>query len=207
VNIFVVCQTLYHDVASSFYANSKFALVYDPANCSYLRYSFVEVPDVLFASLGSQARWLRELVLDLRFFNNHSTFRGSSWWSRWGKTFDERLELFEITPLLRDIWNLNSEIDVSFTQSKATYSWRTTPDLECNFSAMSALFRSILRGQLRLREQRRLLSGVGIKCDGSGGTIVWGTLHRESPDSSPSTFYLVADHYYDSTFTLEDRGA
>jgi hypothetical protein len=69
---------------------------------------------------------------------------------------------------------------------------------------MTALLRPILQGQLRIRAQRRLLSGVSIRRDGSSGRIIWGTLQRLW-NPSPRQFDLVPDQYYTFTCAVEDR--
>jgi hypothetical protein len=83
----------------------------------------------------------------------------------------------------------------------------------CHLNApfMSAIFKSILGGQLGLRKYGRLLYAVTICGDGSGGEISWGTtkLCCDPPNMMIRELLpdIIPDPHHISSFTAEDGGA
>jgi hypothetical protein len=78
--------------------------------------------------------------------------------------------------------------------------------MQCNIPAMNAVLRSILHGQLRLREYGPLLSAIGMRCDGSAEMINWGARQRDRSHFTPQPVHIVADPDYTVAFTVEDSG-
>lgn len=151
VELFASCRMLYREAGSMFYSNNTFSLFPHFFIEHYIP-SFVEVPRSFFSLLGSQAHWLRRIDLDLDHLHYIHCFRGEarldSDFEDPESVFEEQLDLFEVTPLLRAIWRLDAEVDVSFTQR---FGPRTQWDVgyyPCHASSMTRVMRSILQGQL-----------------------------------------------------------
>jgi hypothetical protein len=90
VDLFLVCRTLYHDVASAFYVKNTFSLIPENHKYFFSHYSFVEIRDYYLTSLGSQARWIRKLELDLTCLEKQNCYRGRA---LHGHIFDEHQDL------------------------------------------------------------------------------------------------------------------
>jgi hypothetical protein len=80
-------------------------------------------------------------------------------------------------------------------------------DLERHALTMSAILKSILGGQLKLREHGRLLCAVVIEQNASGGKIGWGTTNPYCSYRSSDRGRIVPDLHYTSSFIVEDGGA
>lgn len=80
----------------------------------------------------------------------------------------ERSELFDITPLLKTIWDLELNFGVRITGDDGYHGKHFH-----NTEAMTRVVRSILSGQLSLRQCGPQMTAVAVKYDGSGGSINW----------------------------------
>jgi hypothetical protein len=114
VSLFLTCPAIYYDAASTFYSNNTFAITQSPRKrFDYPRFSLIEVAVGLLKALGLQSRWVRKILIDLTSLRNDSFYKSPNPHS------DERLcpespETFEVTPLLRFMWNQRLDIDVSY---------------------------------------------------------------------------------------------
>ncbi|KAI4647372.1 uncharacterized protein J4E79_010230 [Alternaria viburni] len=230
VALFASCRTLYREAVSAFYSGNTFAIGLDGGGILYpipfsRGYNFpmgsnsyyspstaaphrvpIELPGAFFAHLGTQACWLKKIVLDLMDLPNASFYKGSSLRSLPENiAHDDGLALFKITPVLRAIWSIGRDIDFSFTHSKRLPILGPS-GLACNAPAMSAMVRSILEGQLRLRTYGRLLCVVALDRNGAGGIVGWGTTNPISSDASPTRGQICADMYFVSSFIAKDGG-
>ncbi|KAI4610445.1 hypothetical protein J4E80_008209 [Alternaria sp. BMP 0032] len=183
VDLFTSCRTLYREAGTMLYSNNTFRLSRHLPFPFDLPSSFVEVPREFFSRLGSQAHWLRKIVLDLDHLKPRDCFRGEArldnGFEEQERVFDEKLELFEVTPLLRAIWRLEADVDVSFTQPFGPAKYQGEEVFRCHASSITTIMRSILQGQLKLRQYGRLVAAVGLKRDGTGGMINWGTTNYD----------------------------
>lgn len=209
VNLFTSCRTLYRDAASAFYSNHTFII--DSRYCSYSchRYSpIIRLLGAFFTRTGTQAQWLREIELDLCLLTKSKHYRSLAHPDRvkYGA-----LERFEITPFLRAIWDLDLNVDVSLVNTRYFPPIHGLTDLDLNAPSMSAIFKSILGGQLGLRKYGRLLYAVTICGDGFGGEIRWGTakLCCDPPNMMIRELLpdIIPDPHHISSFTAEDGGA
>ncbi|KAI4640460.1 hypothetical protein J4E93_008666 [Alternaria ventricosa] len=211
LNLFASCRTLYREAVSAFYSGNTFAMEirrYWSPHARASRVYDIELPIAFLTRIGSQMHWLRRVVLDLENLDYDTSRLPLLSPRRSGKELadvDGGPALFEITPLLRAIWKMGPTVDFSFHQKKRL------PDQSmrgvCNAPGMSAMLRSILEGQLRLREQDRLLGAVSLYRDGSGGKISWGISNPNLDGWSFERGRVASDHYYTSTFIAEDGGA
>ncbi|RYN79338.1 hypothetical protein AA0120_g10734 [Alternaria tenuissima] len=209
VNLFASCRTLYRDAGSAFYSNHTFII--DSRYCSYSchRYSpIIRLPGAFFTRIGTQAQWLRKIELDLCLLTKSKLYRSLAHPDRvkYGA-----LERFEITPFLRAIWDLDLNVDVSLVNTRYFPPIHGLTDLDLNAPSMSAIFKSILGGQLGLRKYGRLLYAVTICGDGSGGEISWGTtkLCCDPPNMMIRELLpdIIPDLHHISSFTAKDGGA
>ncbi|CAN9202958.1 unnamed protein product [Alternaria alternata] len=209
VNLFASCRTLYRDAGSTFYSNNTFII--DSDYCSYdcHRYSStIKLPGAFFTRIGTQAHWLRKVVLDLCVLESSELYRSLAYPDQ---VKDGAPGRFEITPLLRAVWSLDLNVDVSLVNTRGHSPVQGFADLNFNAPSMSAILKSILGGQLELRKYGRLLYAVNIYGDASGGEINWGTtnvccdlpglmMRSSLPDIFP-------DPHHVSSFIAEDDGA
>jgi len=210
LNLFVSCRTLYREAVSAFYSGNTFAMEicrYWSPHARASRVYDIELPIAFLTRIGSQTHWLRRVVLDLENLD-YDTSRLPVPSRRSVKELagvDGGPALFEITPLLPAIWKMGPRVDFSFHQNKRL------PDQSmrgvCNAPGMSAILRSILEGQLRSREQDRLLGAVSLYRDGSGGKISWGITNPNLDGWSFERGRIASDHYYTSTCIAKDGGA
>ncbi|KAH8623504.1 hypothetical protein IG631_21983 [Alternaria alternata] len=209
VNLFASCRTLYRDAGSAFYSNHTFIIdsEYCPYNC-FRCSTTITLPGAFFTRIGTQAHWLRKLVLDLHRLTSSKLYRSLA---HPEEAKDGAPVRFEITPLLHAIWSLDLNVDVSLV--KTTNHPRSLGSATLKFDApsMSTILNSILGGQLELRKYGRLLYAVTIYGDASGGEISWGTTNVccDPPDlmmrsSLPDIF---PDPHHVSSFIAEDNGA
>ncbi|KAI4920876.1 hypothetical protein J4E85_008991 [Alternaria conjuncta] len=214
IDLFRSCRTLYREAGTMLYSNNTFLFSrYFPNehNEQDLPGSLVEIPREFFSRLGSQAHWLRSIVLDLDQLQPMNCFRGEarldhSFEAR-EAVFDEKLELFEVTPLLRAIWRLNADVDVTFTQSFGPLNVHDKKYVQYHASSLTAVMRSILQGQLKLRQYGRLVAAVGIRRDASGGIINWGTTNYDLRGGHPQRIRVLPGPEHMSTFVAEDDGS
>ena len=98
---------------------------------------------------------------------------------RKARVFDTRMDVVEITVLLRVAWSrgLDFEIrlidvdDVGVEGERAEY-WMGNFEKECSKKIISVV-NALLAGQLGLREKSDAVRAVAVKKDGSGGLICW----------------------------------
>ncbi|KAI4706644.1 hypothetical protein J4E89_008711 [Alternaria sp. Ai002NY15] len=211
VDLFTSCRTLYREAGTILYSNNTFRLSRHLPFPFDLPSSFVEVPREFFSRLGSQAHWLRKIVLDLDHLKPRDCFRGEARldndFEEQERVFDEKLELFEVTPLLRAIWRLHADVDVSFTQPFGPANYQGWEVFRCHASSITTIMRSILQGQLKLRQYGRLVAAVGIKRDGSGGMINWGTTNYDYRGAHPQLVRILPGPEHMSAFMAEDDGS
>ncbi|CAN9294583.1 unnamed protein product [Alternaria alternata] len=157
---------------------------------------------------GTQAHWLRKLVLDLCRLTSSKLYRNLA---HPEEAKDGAPVRFEIIPLLHAIWSLDLNVDVSLV--KTTDHPRSLDSARLNFDApsMSTILNSILGGQLELRKYGRLLYAVTIYGDASGGEINWGTTNGccNPPDMMLRSCLpaIFPDPHHVSSFIAEDDGA
>ena len=211
MDLFTSCRTLYREAGTMLYSNNTFRLSRHLPYPFDLPSSFVEVPREFFSRLGSQAHWLRKIVLDLDHLKPRDCFRGEARldndFEEQERVFDENLELFEVTPLLRAIWRLHSDVDVSFTQPFGPANYQGEEIFRCHASSITTIMRSILQGQLNLRQYRRLVAAVGLKRDGTGGMINWGTTNYDYRGAHPQLVRILPGPEHMSTFVAEGDGS
>ncbi|KAI4640459.1 hypothetical protein J4E93_008665 [Alternaria ventricosa] len=211
VDLFTSCRTLYREAGTMLYSNNTFRLSRDSPHPTDLPSSFVEVPREFFSRLGSQAHWLRNIVLDLDHLQSRDCFMGEARldndFEEQERVFDEKLELFEVTPLLRAIWRLHADVDVSFTQPFGPANYQGWEVFRCHASSITTIIRSILQGQLKLRQYGRLVAAVGLKRDGTGGMINWGTTNYDYRGARPQLVRILPGSEHMSTFVAEDDGS
>ena len=211
VDLFTSCRTLYREAGTMLYSNNTFQLSRYLANQADLPSSFVEIPREFFSRLGSQAHWLRNIVLDLDHLQSGNCFRGEARldndFEEQERVFDEKLELFEVTPLLRAIWRLEADVDVSFTQQFGPANDGDKEIVRCHASSITTIMRSILQGQLKLRQYGRLVAAVGLKRDGTGGMINWGTTNYDYRGAHPQLVRILPGSEHMSTFVAEGDGS
>ncbi|CAN9313156.1 unnamed protein product [Alternaria sp. RS040] len=183
----------------------------DSRYCSYSCHRqspIIRLPGAFFTRIGTQAHWLRKIVLDLCLLTTPKLYRSLAHPDR---VKDGALERFEITPLLHAIWNLDINVDVSLVNTRYFPPIHGLTDLDLNAPSMSAILKSILGGQLELRKYGRLLYAVTIYADGSGGEINWGTTNLccDPPDMMIRELLpdIIPDPHQISWFTAEDGGA
>jgi len=125
------------------YSSNTFRILRCLPNPTDLPSSFVEVPREFFSRLGSQAHWLRNIVLDLDYLQTKNCFRGEARldndFEEQERVFDERLELFEVTPFLRAIWRLQVDVDVSFTQPFGPANHQGWEVFQCHASSITTI--------------------------------------------------------------------
>ncbi|KAI4923741.1 uncharacterized protein J4E92_007715 [Alternaria infectoria] len=211
MDLFTSCRTLYREAGTILYSNNTFRLSRHLPFPFDLPSSFVEVPREFFSRLGSQAHWLRKIVLDLDHLKPRDCFRGEARldndFEEQERVFDEKLELFEITPLLRAIWRLEADVDVSFTQPFGPAKYQGEEVFRCHASSITTIMRSILQGQLKLRQYGRLVAAVGLKRDGTGGMINWGTTNYDYRGAHPQLVRILPGPEHMSSFVAEDDGS
>ena len=214
VDLFRSCRTLYREAGTMLYSNNTFLFSrYFPNehNEQVLPGSLVEIPREFFSRLGSQAHWLRSVVLNLDQLQSMNCFRGEARLDHSFETreavFDEQLELFEVTPLLRAIWRLNADVYVTFTQSFGPLNVHDEEYVQYHASSLTAVMRSILQGQLKLRQYGKLVAAVGIRRDASGGIINWGTTNYDLRGGHPQRVRILPGPEYMSTFVAEQDGS
>ncbi|KAF7671064.1 hypothetical protein GT037_010845 [Alternaria burnsii] len=168
----------------------------------------IRLPGAFFTRIGTQAHWFRKIVLDLCLLTTPKLYRSLAHPDR---VKDGALERFEITPLLHAIWNLDLSVGVSLVNTRYFPPIHGLTDLNLNAPSTSAIFKSILGGQLELRKYGRLLYAVTIYGDSSGGEISWGTTNLccDPPDMMIRELLpdIVPDLHHISWFTTEDGGA
>ncbi|KAL1795359.1 hypothetical protein ACET3X_007175 [Alternaria dauci] len=210
MNLFASCRTLYHDAGSAFYSNNIF-IIEDTSYHKFQDYGRFDwsiatsLPCALFTYLGTQAHWLRKLVLDTELLGHVSLHRSLK---HWEEEEDGAPGRFDITPLMHTIWNMDLDIDISFVNTTNWTSYCSLKDRGFNLPAITAVFKSILGGQLQLRKYGQLLRAIAINRDASGGEISWGTTSPCCSESSPGRFGpIFPDRHYMSSFVAEDGGA
>ena len=212
VNLLAICRTLYREVVSAFYSGNSFLMKASRGWCPNPNFKAyrgfdIELPIAFLTQLGSQAHWLRKVILDLEALDITKFFRGDVlWYGVQECAADGGPALFEITPLLRAFWKMGPAVEFSFAHNTFLTPGRA-PGMACNAPAMSAMFRSLLEGQLRLREQDRLMGAVSLNRDGSGGAISWGISHFIGRVWSHGSGRIASDDHYTSRFIAEDGGA
>lgn len=209
VSLFASCRTLYCETVSAFYSGNTFSLGPQQHwgwDYRHFQHSPIDVPVAFLTRVGSQAHWLRNIVLDLKDITISQFYQLTRpWYGVTNRAAHCADALFEVTPLLRAIWEMAPM--VGFSIQNETLRAQSTHGLVFNTSAISAIIHSILGGQLRLREHGRLLCAVSLNRDGSGGKIIWGTTNPSNTDWSFERGKIGPDYNYTTAFIAEDGGA
>ncbi|KAH7086569.1 hypothetical protein FB567DRAFT_603639 [Paraphoma chrysanthemicola] len=183
------CQTISYEFLSRFYSDRTFTLskggVWHDS-----RGTFIEILATNWLCLlGTSASFIRSLVIDLRICHLNSC-------GIWGTTClanNIRLsnDQIEVHALLQSIWSLGIEAAVTFVQTElqASQTPQQTPlDHENSFSfsrdelfstkQITSIFKCLAEDQLKLKRYGKLSGSVGIKRDGSGGSLIWAMNHN-----------------------------
>jgi hypothetical protein len=180
---------------SRFYKSNTFVLskninLHDPFG------SFMNIlTSVWLGNIGQQTSLIRNLVIDLDALCPVGCRGSWGFMSMEDSCFKSQDGLIEVQDLLRAIWNHNMDVVVTFIQpqsqafqdmrhSASEYS-HTNLALQCfvcNAAIITKVFESLMKDQLGLQKYGRLLGGVGIKRDGSGGSVTWTASHQHDKD-------------------------
>ena len=165
-NFFLSCKMINREAPSIYYSNNTFQFIRDRV-VQICGRALVEIPAVFFGILGSQASWLQKIALDLEGFTEEDHYHTET--NDWRcPVFRYRgPALFDVTPLLRAIWDLKLKVDVRMIERRDSLI-----PIGCG-EAMTRVIRSILSGQLCLRQYGPQVTAVAVKHDGSGGSINW----------------------------------
>jgi hypothetical protein len=190
LRIFLACRQVYQEAASRFLnintlVFSKVSESWPKRHDSVGKFINLFIPRWLVC-LGSQTRFMHKLTTDL------DTLCPLGCRSRCGDppyddVFSYDSGLIEVHSLLRMIWREALDIEISIIQPHAQafqdimhwteHSRSTMAAFECNIAAITQIVNSLAKGQLGLAKYGRLVDGIGIKRDGSGGAVTWATNH------------------------------
>lgn len=205
VNLFASCRTIYREAMSAFYSDNTFSLAKKAPDDYWSLHDSctILVPHAFFTRLGSQAYWLKKVVLDIDLADGTSFYRG---FGRWDMTSGGGYLQYDITPLLRAIWSRDLNIAITLINSKNVAPNDPLGGMDCNAKAITAILRSILGGQLDLRKYGQLLYGIGINLDGSGGKVLWSTTNPCYVNEW-SVERFSSDSHFTSSFIAEESGS
>ncbi|KAH6220193.1 hypothetical protein HBI43_106120 [Parastagonospora nodorum] len=170
--LFLSCKAINRDAASIYYSNNTFSF---HSNNKYSvhhirrgeRRSLVEILAEFCSIIGSQTPLLRKIVLDINGIQ-HDDIYLPEYPCHECPVFNERSDLFHITPLLKVVWDLELNVHVRITGDDGYYR-----GCFYNTKAMTRVVRSILSGQLGLRQYGPQMTAVAVRYDGSGGAVNW----------------------------------
>lgn len=133
-------------------------------------------------SLGNQVQWVRKLVINL---DGLCPSQCAAALADHRPAFEPRDNLIDFGPLVLAIWSHGMRIDVSVVQPKSGFFSATknmhsslhliTKDYECDTTGISTILRSLVDNRQELKKYGPQISALGIRRDGGGGVIRWGT--------------------------------
>jgi hypothetical protein len=191
--LFQTCRTVYREAHSRFFQNNDFVIAgavesHDPMA------QFIGIIGVGWINaLGGQPRSLRKIVFDIDTLCPLECYADAEGCTEYWSRFRRRDGLIEVQALLRAIWSQDLHFDIETVQPKEqpylkVKAWGpslvsdhpSNGNYACDPAAITKGLNSLVRDELGLRKYGRLLRGIGIKRNGSGGMVSWETLREAS---------------------------
>jgi hypothetical protein len=182
VPLFQSCRQVYHEAASVYYSENTFVLTKQHYQYDCGR-DYVERGGLMWlTSLGDQVQWIRKLVIDL---DGLCPSQCTAALTHHQPAFEPKDNMINFGPLILALWSHGLRVDISVEQPKGGFfsatknmhsSLRlTNKDYECNTIGISAILRSLVDDGQDLKKYGPQISALGIRRDGEGGVVRWGT--------------------------------
>jgi hypothetical protein len=175
ISFFSVCRQINAEASSFFYSSNTFLLNKQNKFAFFIQPCFIGTLLKFLSIIGSRASLVRNIAFDkLVLCNNvcHSTYTNKG-----TPLFNEISNIMDVTALLRQSWNLETNFKIHFMYLKhvgenATVTVMGSADYARAVTIIN-IVESLLNGELGLRKNSDLIRGVSVKLDGSGGLVSW----------------------------------
>jgi hypothetical protein len=182
VPLFQSCRQVYYEAASFYYSENTFSLTNQHYQYDCGR-DYIERGGLMWlTSLGDQIQWVRKLVINL---DGLCPSQCTAALTHHQPAFEPKDNMINFGPLILAIWSYGLRIDISVVQPKSGFFSATknmhsslhltNRDYECNITGISAILRSLVDDGQDLKKYGPQISALGIRRDGEGGIVRWGT--------------------------------